>query len=116
MAISSDDLYHAIALDPGISLIAAKAYLSSHGFTHDFGTEQTQNDFQHFVDDQVGKDHTYAGKSVDLGHGGRAAIFAHKQIISGQFGKSLDDISMDDWVKIKEASRANYFAKYGTTA
>ncbi|RMH16244.1 MAG: hypothetical protein D6698_09975 [Gammaproteobacteria bacterium] len=96
--------FESIGLDPGTTLMGAKKFLAKAGFKSGFGDPATMEKFQSFVDQQAKTGH-YAGKSMDLGQGGRAAIFKHKLIVSGKFGRTLDDISPADWKKINQAAK-----------
>jgi hypothetical protein len=93
-----------VTLDPGTSLLGAKAYLSKAGFEQGFGDPQVIENHQKFATRQT-DDGTYAGKSTQLGAGGRAALLRHKLIISGNYGDSLDDISTRDWENINTIAR-----------
>tara|TARA_Y100000310_G_scaffold268269_1_gene280789 strand:- start:260 stop:625 length:366 start_codon:yes stop_codon:yes gene_type:complete len=99
-------------MDPGTSLLGAKAYLSDHGFSYGFGESDTVARFEVFADTQT-DDGEYAGKSIRFGHGGRAAILKHKLIVSGRYGGTLEDVTMEDWENINLVSRVNFFRVRG---
>ncbi len=97
--------------DPGTTLTGAKQFLKIHGFTKGFGTENTIDKFQDFVNKSVERSDAYAGKETAWKAGGRAAILKHKLIVSGNYGDDLDDIDSDDWFEITKISKYNYFNK-----
>jgi hypothetical protein len=100
-----------LMFDPGVSLTGAKKYLASNGFTEGFGTEEVISKFQTFVKGQT-TEGTYAGKSMKLGEGGRAALFKHLRIITGEYGENLTKIDGDAWESINNASKMNYMTNY----
>lgn len=100
-----------VALDPGTSLAGAKKFLASHGFDGGYGEPKTIEKFEKFADNQVSEGH-YAGKSMKLGSGGRAALLRHKLIVSGDYGATPQSISQEDWSNINKIVRINYIKKY----
>lgn len=94
------------------TFMSTKSYLQAEGFVDHFGEPDTVNRFNEFAQSQL--DHNaYAGKSLELGEGGRAALLRHQLIISGKFGTSLDQITPESWNKINEIIKINYMNKYG---
>lgn len=108
-----DDSGLSIMFDPGISLTGAKAYLKANGFESGFGTQEILIKFKKFVDTKI-TDGNYAGKSLEFGKGGKAALAKHISIISGKYGDTLDKIDQKDWEEINEIGRLNYLVKYMT--
>lgn len=106
-----DDNGMLLMFDPGISLTGAKAYLKANGFTEGFGSQEVVSKFQSFVKDQADQG-TYAGKKLAFGEGGRAALFKHIRIITGEYGEDLTKIDSDDWEEINKASRMNYLVNH----
>lgn len=101
-----------ISVDPGTTLAGAKAFLKIHGFDQNLGDPDAVKKFDDFSN--ISREYnTYAGKSLKLGEGGRAAMLKHKLIVSGKFGKTLDDVGPEQWKKINDISRINYMNKYG---
>jgi hypothetical protein len=100
------------AILPDTNLLTTKAYLKANGFETDFGNPDTINKFNNFAQVEVA-DGNYAGKSLELGEGGRAALLRHQLVVSGKFGNSLDEITPEAWGKINEIIRINYMNKYG---
>lgn len=94
------------------SFMSTKAFLKAQGFTDNFGQPETIQKFTEFAQTEVDQG-TYAGKSLELGAGGRAALLRHQLVLSGKFGASLDEITPESWNKINDIIRINYMNKYG---
>ena len=103
-------LENGLLLDPGTSLLGAKKYLADNGFSQHLGDPPTLDQFDTFSSQQT-VHNQYAGKSMSLGAGGRAALLKHKLIVSGKYGNTLEDVSQTDWQNINTISRINYFNK-----
>jgi len=101
-----------VVLPDTTSLGAAKTYLHNHGFDNNFGSQETVDKFNEFAQGEVDQG-SYAGKSLKLGEGGRAALLRHQLIISGKFGNSLEEITPENWKKINDIIEMNYMKKYG---
>lgn len=94
-------------VNPGMDLATAKQYLIDHGFSSTGGEGLAK--FNQFAQNQINTDHTYAGKSVEFGDGGRSALLKHRLMMSGKYGKTVDEITEQDWEDILTVVRINYF-------
>ena len=99
-----------LGMDPSLSLMGAKKFLGDHGFNHDLGSPETLAKFNKLVM-TASKKGSYAGKSLKWGEGGAAALLRHKLIVSGKYGKHLDEVTPEDWSNISKIIRINYFHK-----